>query len=436
MKWGQDTQRKISTLINTAVITKDLSWYRKVVIPKMTKAYGMYKAVENSTGVPAAMVAMIHARENASDLGKFDAYLGNGQSWKRKTTIVPRGRGPFKSWESGAIDALTLMGLHKIKTWDLTRVLYECERYNGFGYYNRGIQSPYVWSGTEHYKKGKYVRDGVFDRNAVDQNVGVFCYYKMLIEADIRFAIKRGDFTNVGSPELPQEQPGGLKSILEQFFQGLGKLLGWIFGQPKTDQKAHETKYPHYQTELDRILANSPGIGPKMTKMALSWVDNPQVKNKAFMVLVDFDLHESQPRLYVVDRETGKSEAYKVAHGSKSDPNKDGKTDYFSNESGSNMSSLGAMVLTNQYGNADGGWSKFPYACKIQGIQPPLNNKVADRAIVFHSSKYVNDEVGKSIGDSLGCFAVSEKTAKSIIDKIDDGCLLFAYHRSLDNLNL
>ena len=182
----------------------------------------------------------------------------------------------------------------------------------------------------------------------------------------------------------------------------------------------------------DMILTNSPGIGPKMVKMASDWFFHEDVTNHKVLVLVDFDYNEKHPRMWIVDRTSGRSMVYKVAHGSKSDPDKDGYATEFSNQSGSNMSSLGAMVTGRQYGNADGGWSKFNDALKLHGLQPELNSNVHKRTVVFHNSNYVDDVKGKLIGDSLGCFAVSNETASEIIDLIDEGALLFAYHKSLE----
>jgi len=46
------------------------------------------------------------------------------------------------------------------------------EEYNGLGYASRGVPSPYVWSGTDQYRSGKYVRDGDYDPNAIDSQPG------------------------------------------------------------------------------------------------------------------------------------------------------------------------------------------------------------------------------------------------------------------------
>jgi lysozyme family protein len=116
-------------------------------------------------------IAIIHQMEGEMNWG---TYLGNGQSWKKKTTIVPKGRGPFQSWEQGAIDAITQFGLNKIQDWSIGATLETFERWNGWGYvtYHPDINSPYLWSGTNHYTKGKYVADGKYDAWVVSLQIG------------------------------------------------------------------------------------------------------------------------------------------------------------------------------------------------------------------------------------------------------------------------
>src|SRR6185369_1832675 len=46
------------------------------------------------------------------------------------------------------------------------------EKYNGLGYAAKGVPSPYIWAGTNQYQSGKYVRDHVYDPNAVDTQLG------------------------------------------------------------------------------------------------------------------------------------------------------------------------------------------------------------------------------------------------------------------------
>lgn len=128
-----------------------------------------YQGVEVGTGVPWMMIAAIHMREASFD---FDTYLGNGEPLDQVTTLVPAGRGPFDSWEEGAIDALTYDGLTEVTDWRLEKMLFYCEKYNGTGYHSKGLPSPYVWAGTTIQEPGKYVADGKFDDDYWDTQPG------------------------------------------------------------------------------------------------------------------------------------------------------------------------------------------------------------------------------------------------------------------------
>ncbi len=132
-----------------------------------------YQAIEIKTGVPWYMLAALHRRESGAD---FTTYLGNGEPLNRVTRLVPKGRGPFTgpdAFEKGAIDALKLDGLSSVKDWRLEKSLYYCEIFNGTGYNNRGLPSPYVWGGTNIQRRGKYVADGHFDPDIMDKQPGV-----------------------------------------------------------------------------------------------------------------------------------------------------------------------------------------------------------------------------------------------------------------------
>jgi lysozyme family protein len=128
-----------------------------------------YVGVEIETGVPWMMIAAIHRRESDCD---FDTYLGNGEPLDEVTTLVPAGRGPFETWEEGAIDALTYDGLTEVTDWRLEKMIFYSEKYNGVGYHNKGLPSPYCWAGTTIQQPGKYVADGKFDPNAWDKQPG------------------------------------------------------------------------------------------------------------------------------------------------------------------------------------------------------------------------------------------------------------------------
>ena len=137
-----------------------------------------YEAVEKTTGVPWWWIACVHMRESSCN---FYTHLANGDPLDHKTVHVPAGRGPFATWEDGAIDALRYMGLHLVTDWSLPAALYQFERYNGWGYVSKGINSPYVWSFTDLYRAGKYVGDNDFSASAIDPQPGCAAMLNILL---------------------------------------------------------------------------------------------------------------------------------------------------------------------------------------------------------------------------------------------------------------
>lgn len=139
----------------------------------------VYDEISKETGVPWWFIGLVHLRE--SNL-KMDTYLGNGQPLNQKTTLVPKGRGPFKSFKEGAIDALRNappMAANN-KDWSIGGSLAMLEQYNGLGYAQKGVASPYIWAGTDQYSHGKYTSDHVYDDNAVDNQLGCAGVIKFL----------------------------------------------------------------------------------------------------------------------------------------------------------------------------------------------------------------------------------------------------------------
>lgn len=128
-----------------------------------------YQAIEEATTVPWHLIAVLHLRESSAN---FNTYLGNGEPLNRKTRLVPKGRGPFETFEAGAIDALKIDGTSGVKDWCLEKELYHCETFNGWGYATKGLPSPYVWGGTNIQKAGKYIADGRFSSTVMDTQPG------------------------------------------------------------------------------------------------------------------------------------------------------------------------------------------------------------------------------------------------------------------------
>ena len=142
-----------------------------------------YLSVANETSVPWFVIAVIHSME--CSLG-FDKHLHNGDLLTKRTWRVPAGRPisgtpPF-TWEKSAIDALDYDGLTKWKNWSLPGTLYKLEAYNGFGTRKRQINTPYLWSFSFHYDRGKFVNDGEFNPNAISKQCGAAVLLRRMAE--------------------------------------------------------------------------------------------------------------------------------------------------------------------------------------------------------------------------------------------------------------
>lgn len=165
-----------------------------------------FLAMTELTHVPWDVIAVIKLRESGDD-PNFEKYLGNGQSLKMRTTIVPKGRGPFVTWEQGAYDALVNCEPYasKWKDWTIGGTLCLLEQYNGLGYAERGVPSPYLWSYSDQYVKGKYNADEQYDPFLVDPQYGCAPLLSRLFLLDR--TISDGPVSPNAKPQAPQAQP-------------------------------------------------------------------------------------------------------------------------------------------------------------------------------------------------------------------------------------
>lgn len=178
----QSVQRGYANLWAKAEIRPERVAAANTIAKKLAGNQARYEAVAASVGAPWWWVAIIHQMEAEAD---FTKHLHNGDPLTARTTHVPRGRPPKPAmppftWEQSAADALTMEGIADVPDWRVARALYQFEKYNGFAYFNHAINSPYVWSFTTLYSKGKYVRDGVFDADAISQQCGAAAILKAM----------------------------------------------------------------------------------------------------------------------------------------------------------------------------------------------------------------------------------------------------------------
>lgn len=144
-----------------------------------------YEFMQAETGVPWYMVGVMHLLEGSCNFG---THLHNGDTLKARTTHVPAGRpktgNPPFTWEESAEDALAYDSI-KPPLETIGQQFAALERFNGMGYRKKGVWTPYLWSGSEHYARGKYVSDGKYDPLAVSDQVGAACVYRVLQERGI-----------------------------------------------------------------------------------------------------------------------------------------------------------------------------------------------------------------------------------------------------------
>lgn len=205
------------------------------VAKRLVAAKDRYMVVSIKTGIPWPFIAVTHQRESSQN---WNRSLAQGDPWNQVSTHVPKGRGPFKSWEDAAYDALVNCGPYaaRNKDWSIGGLLTLLEQYNGLGYVNRGLPSPYIWSGTDQYSRGKYVADGVFDANAVDKQLGCAGLIMAMMSLDPSINFDGAAITQTTTlppkpappakpapPSITNPSPGSIGAFIASIFNAIFK---------------------------------------------------------------------------------------------------------------------------------------------------------------------------------------------------------------------
>jgi lysozyme family protein len=145
-----------------------------------------YDAAGKPLGTPWWIIGALHAME--SDLN-FHTHLHNGDPLTQRTVQVPSGRpkegNPPFAWEHSATDALKMHGFHVWRDWSVAGALYKAEQYNGWGvrrFHSSSGPTAYLWSYTNIYRGGKYVKDGVWSATAQSQQPGVAAILRLMVD--------------------------------------------------------------------------------------------------------------------------------------------------------------------------------------------------------------------------------------------------------------
>ena len=240
-----------SCLINPAKFADVDSCLNRILAGKP-----QYELVSAKTNIPWYFIGIIHNMECSCS---FTTHLHNGDPLTKRTTHVPKGLpkngDPPFAWTDSAEDALRLKSLDTWSDWTVPGVLFQMERYNGFGYRPRGIHSPYLWSFSNHYTKGKFTADGLFDSNAVSKQIGAAVLLRRMSEKQVAIA---GDIDIITQIKKLGEQVVFDPDNFHPEAERLQLMLNKVGQHLRVDGKAGKNTSDAYQRLSGKFLSGDP----------------------------------------------------------------------------------------------------------------------------------------------------------------------------------
>lgn len=168
----------------------------------------------------------------------------------------------------------------------------------------------------------------------------------------------------------------------------------------------------------------------QLAQQAMRCAINSGISAPQRLALIDYSLPSTEARLWIFDLAQRKLLFHDlVAHGRNSGEN---ITTSFSNQRGSQASSLGLFLAQEAYEGENG------YSLRLDGLEPGFNDKARERYIVMHGAPYVDEAVSEKLGRlgrSLGCPAVRLSLARPIINALKDGQFVFSYYPDMQWLS-
>jgi hypothetical protein len=169
------------------------------------------------------------------------------------------------------------------------------------------------------------------------------------------------------------------------------------------------------------------GLNPDVFALALRAaahaVERGDASGPSTLTVIDFSQPSTAKRMWVVDLRSHAVLFHEyVAHGRGTGEN---LATAFSNTPESNRSSLGLFRTGEAY------IGKHGLSLRLDGLEPGVNDRARERAIVIHGADYVNPAAALAqgrLGRSLGCPAVRPEVATPLIQAVKNGGLLFAYY--------
>lgn len=191
--------------------------------------------------------------------------------------------------------------------------------------------------------------------------------------------------------------------------------------------RAHTSESPWTSSPGARAFSDARSLNETVLRLALNAAACARragaVANDRLLTVIDYSRASTEPRLWVLDLERERVLFEElVAHGSGSGEN---FATRFSNREGSHQTSLGLFRTADTYVGSNG------YSLRLDGLEAGVNDRARERAIVMHGAPYVSEfnlrTVGR-LGRSHGCPALRPAIARTVIDTIKQGSLVFAYY--------
>lgn len=176
-----------------------------------------------------------------------------------------------------------------------------------------------------------------------------------------------------------------------------------------------------------RLAKAAPTANPKVLELAARATEcayrQGLLERLEHLAVIDYSLPSTERRLWVFDLERNRLLFQElVAHGRNTGER---LAERFSNVEGSRMSSIGLYRTAETYHGSNG------YSLRLHGLDPGFNDNALSRAIVMHGAPYVSEAIAEQLGRlgrSWGCPAVRPEVARTVIDTLKGGALLFAYY--------
>jgi len=169
------------------------------------------------------------------------------------------------------------------------------------------------------------------------------------------------------------------------------------------------------------------GVPARALEKAMKMLQkNPgrKIKNRRFMAIADYTKDSTQKRLFLLNLQTGKVDAIHMSHGKNSETRL-GFAGRFSNRNGSYQTPPGFHVTSGI-----GVSRKEGRRLILNGIEPGINDNSARRGILIHTKYYAKPEFLRQhgyMGRSWGCITVPPKKLEDVLNKLQNGALVYNY---------